>query len=165
MTELKTAEDVITLLDLQPLPGEGGFFRQTYVRSSTDPDGPPETTAIYYLVTPDSFSGLHRLGHDELFHFYLGDPCEMVTYIDGEQPEIIVLGQDLGAGMTVQHLVPAGTWQGTRLRDGGRFALMGTTMTPGFDPRGFELASPDLLAGVPDVAAEQLSRFLAHASH
>ena len=52
--------------------------------------------------------------------------------------EVIVMGHDLRAGMKVQHVVPGGIWQGTRLREGGRFALMGTTMSPGFDYRDYE---------------------------
>jgi predicted cupin superfamily sugar epimerase len=35
--------------------------------------------------------------------------------------------------MRPQVVVPRGVWQGTRLRPGGRFALLGTTMAPGFD--------------------------------
>ena len=140
-----TAEELIALLDLQPLPGEGGYFRQTYVRESTG-DNAPLTTAILYLITPDSFSGLHRLTHDELFHVYLGDPCEMVTFGDDGDVRFTTLGSDLRAGMAIQQLVPAGTWQGTRLLPGGRFALLGTTMTPGYEPAGFELAPSDVLS-------------------
>ncbi|MGI8484495.1 MAG: cupin domain-containing protein [Thermomicrobiales bacterium] len=140
-----TADELIALLDLQPLEGEGGFFRQTY--RQPDPTGTGSlTTAILFLVTPDSYSGLHRLTHDELFHFYLGDPCEMVTFRGAVDLEMTTLGSDLRTGMRVQHLVEAGQWQGTRLRPDGRFALLGTTMTPGFDPAGFELASEETLA-------------------
>ncbi|MGB3306615.1 MAG: cupin domain-containing protein [Thermomicrobiales bacterium] len=155
-----TAEELIALLDLQPLPGEGGYFRQTYIRESTGADV-PLTTAILYLVTPDSFSGLHRLTHDELFHVYLGHPCEMVTFRDGGDVRFTTLGSDLRAGMTVQHLVPAGTWQGTRLVPGGQFALLGTTMTPGYDPAGFELATPDVLSKLPVEDQERVRPFLA----
>ena len=35
-------------------------------------------TAIYYLMTPEAFSAMHRLATDEIFHFYLGDPVEML---------------------------------------------------------------------------------------
>lgn len=143
-----TADEVIALLDLAPLEGEGGFFRQTYVRN----DG-VSTTAILYLVTPDSFSSLHRLSHDELFHAYLGDPCRMLTFRDGDLPVETILGGDLRGGQRIQHLVPAGTWQGTRLVEGGAWALLGTTMTPGFDPAGFEGASDAILAGLsPEIA-------------
>ena len=140
-----TADELITLLDLHPLDGEGGFFRQTYRQPDAQGTG-SLTTAILFLVTPDSFSGLHRLTHDELFHFYLGDPCEMVTFRGAGDLKMTILGSDLRSGMSVQQLVEAGQWQGTRLRAGGRFALFGTTMTPGFDPAGFELACEETLA-------------------
>ncbi|MGB3327879.1 MAG: cupin domain-containing protein [Thermomicrobiales bacterium] len=149
MSSSLTAAEVIALLDLAPLAGEGGLFRQTYVRT-----GEVSTTAILYLVTPETFSSLHRLTHDELFHVYLGDPCRMVTFRDQEAPVETILGGDLRAGQQVQHLVPAGTWQGTRLVDGGAWALLGTTMTPGFDPDGFEPGHDDLLLGYsPEIVA------------
>ena len=150
-----TADEVIALLDLAPLAGEGGFFRQTYIRT-----GEVSTTAIFYLVTPTSFSSLHRLDHDELFHVYLGDPCRMVSFRDGETPTETILGSDLRAGQRIQHLVPAGTWQGTRLVEGGSWALLGTTMTPGFDPAGFEAPTDAMLDGFPPDVAGLLVPFL-----
>ncbi|MGI8404279.1 MAG: cupin domain-containing protein [Thermomicrobiales bacterium] len=139
-----TADELIALLGLQPLEGEGGFFRQTYRQPDATGKG-SLTTAILFMVTPDSFSALHRLTHDELFHYYLGDPCEMVTFRGSDDFELTTLGSDLRGGMKVQQLVEAGQWQGTRLRAGGRFALFGTTMTPGFNPLGFELAGEETL--------------------
>lgn len=150
-----TADEVIALLDLAPLAGEGGFFRQTYIRT-----GEVSTTAILYLVTPTSFSSLHRLDHDELFHVYLGDPCRMMTFRDGETPAETILGNDLRAGQRIQHLVPAGTWQGTRLVEGGAWALLGTTMTPGFNPAGFEAATDALLDGLSSDIATMLRPYL-----
>ena len=146
------ADEVIALLGLEPLPGEGGWFRQTWIAPGSEPGATPVGTAIYYLVTPDSWSALHRLQDDEVFHFYLGDPCTMLTVSpDGELQEIR-LGSDIGAGDYVQHVVPAGWWQGTQLARGGRWALLGTTMAPGFHPDIFELASPGALeAFTPDV--------------
>jgi predicted cupin superfamily sugar epimerase len=47
--------------------------------------------------------------------------------------EVIVLGSDIASGMKLQHVVPGGVWQGSRLKEGGSFALLGTTMSPGFD--------------------------------
>ena len=142
-----TAEDVIALLDLAPLAGEGGFFRQTWIRpAEAAVEREPDGTCIYYLVTPDSFSALHRLRHDEIFHFYLGDPCRMSLIAPDGTVREVTLGHDLRAGMQVQQIVPAGHWQATRLVEGGRFALLGTTMTPGFHPSGFELAQAEVLA-------------------
>lgn len=151
-----TADDVIRELGLEPLPGEGGYFRQTWVSGDRLGAGAlaprygrekPAGTAIYYLVTDaaDGFSAMHRLPTDEVYHFYLGDPVEqLLLHPDGEA-QVVVLGQDLGAGQRVQHVAPAGAWQGTRLVPGGRWALLGTTMAPGFDASDYEAGSRDVL--------------------
>jgi predicted cupin superfamily sugar epimerase len=144
-----TAKMLMDVLGLQPMVGEGGYFRQTWVSAETIPaSGLPARygraksagTAIYYLVTdaPDGFSALHRLPTDEVYHFYLGDPVEqLLLHADG-RTERVILGPDLVGGQCVQHVAPAGSWQGTRLVPGGRVALLGTTMSPGFDPADFE---------------------------
>jgi predicted cupin superfamily sugar epimerase len=152
-----SAADVSRLLDLVPLPGEGGRYRQTWVSGDTLPLGDagsryrgdkPAGTAIYYLVTdaPDGFSALHRLPTDEVYHFYLGDPVEqLLLYPDGHS-DVVVLGQDLLAGQRVQHVAPREVWQGTRLVPGGRWALLGTTMAPGFDISDYEAGDATALA-------------------
>jgi len=129
-----TADEVIARLGLMPLPGEGGFFRETY-RSATK-------TAIYYLLTPDSHSRLHRLPGDEIYHFYLGDPVELLLLRPGGGGEVVVLGTDL----TMQVVAPGGAWQGSRLVPGGRWALLGTTMSPGFEFAHFTPGDADALA-------------------
>src|SRR5437763_822256 len=113
-----SARQLIAALQLQPLPVEGGYYRETY-RSSREwqPSwlGPPFAsprpagTAIYYLLTPDTFSALHRLRSDELFHFYLGDPVD-VLLLDDSGGHIVTLGPDVLGGQQVQALVPAGVW-------------------------------------------------------
>jgi uncharacterized protein len=162
-----TREDVIEQLRLTPLPGEGGYFRQTWCARERVPAGalgaryPRETlvgTAIYYLVTdePDGFSALHRLPTDEVYHFYLGDPVEqLLLHADGRS-EHVVLGQDLAAGQRVQHVAPRDTWQGTRLVPGGHWALLGTTMAPGFDPGDFEIGRRVLLEQLYPGRAERI---------
>ena len=142
------AEDLIRLLGLEPHPAEGGYFRETYRSKETIPAGAlpagyggPRSvaTAIYYLLTPTTFSAMHRLPGDEMFHFYLGDPMEMLQLRPDGEGEVVVLGHDVADGMRPQVLVPEGVWQGSRLRPGGRYALLGTTMSPGFDYADFEL--------------------------
>jgi predicted cupin superfamily sugar epimerase len=135
-----TAEYLIRQLNLKPLPREGGYFAETYrspVEISQNISGRPVSrnlgTAIYYLLTPDTFSSMHQLRGDEVFHFYLGDPVEMLQLKADGTGELIILGPDIERGMRPQALVPGGVWQGSRLAKGGRFALMGTTMSPGFD--------------------------------
>lgn len=156
-----SAQDVIKHLGLQPLPGEGGYFRQTYVVPGMD--GYPATTAILFLVTPESWSGLHRLVGDELFHVYLGDACQMVVLDEHGNLVEYRLGPDIAAGQQVQVLVPGGCWQGTRLLPGGEhgWALLGTTMTPGYRLDQFDLATPETLSSFPPPVREVLGPYLA----
>jgi predicted cupin superfamily sugar epimerase len=164
-----SAKDLIELLNLEPHPSEGGFFRETFrAKERVDasaigpayPDARSIGTAIYFLLTDEAFSALHRVPGDEIFHFYLGDPVEMLMLLPDGSSETIVLGHDLRRGMKVQHLVPGGTWQGSRVVPGGEFALLGTTMSPGFDYADFSLADgDDLIARYPD-RADEIRRLL-----
>ena len=141
-------EKLIELLKLKPLLPEGGYYRQTYISSGRFdsnclPSGygsqHPYGTAIFYLLTcaPNSFSAIHRLPGDEIYHFYLGDPVDMLLLYPDGMGEIVRLGQDIMSGQLVQKVVPAGVWQGARLVSGGFSALMGTTMAPGFLPEDY----------------------------
>jgi predicted cupin superfamily sugar epimerase len=155
-----TAEQVIQLLDLKPLPEEGGYYCETYraVAQNTLIQGDAKVqrslgTCIYYLLTPDQFSGLHRLRYDEIFHFYAGDPVEMLSLAASGKSEVIRLGSRFDLGQKPQHVVSAETWQGTRLAEGGSWALLGTTMAPGFDFADFDLGlRADLTRQYPDRA-------------
>jgi predicted cupin superfamily sugar epimerase len=141
-----TAEQIRELLQMRPHPIEGGYFAETYrgvpvVPRSLLPGYSGDraiSTAIYYLLTPDTFSTMHRVRGDEMFHFYLGDAVEMLQLKADGSGEVIVLGQDIAAGMRLQHIVPGGVWQGLRVRAGGKFALLGTTMAPGFEYEDYE---------------------------
>lgn len=137
-----TAEEIIRKLNLQPLPGEGGYYRETWRSKHTVPaTGLPAGyntdhtlgTCIYYLITPDSFSAMHKLPGPEIWHFYLGDPAEQIQISPGEEIKQMVFGQNIGENQQLQVIVPANTWQATRLVPGGKFALFGTTMSPGFE--------------------------------
>lgn len=137
-----TAESIIKLYDMKPLPGEGGYFSETYRSSDVlDASSLPErygsdkahSTAIFYLLTPDTQSLIHRVLTDEIFHFYLGDPVQMVQLFADGTSKVLFLGHDLQAGQFVQTIIPAWVWQGAYLLEGGNFALMGTTVAPGFD--------------------------------
>ncbi len=150
-----TPERVIELLGLKPLSVEGGYFRQTYsaeeiVDRAALParyrQAKPFGSAIYFLLHGGEFSALHRLLSDELYHFYLGDSVEMLLLYPDGSSEVVVLGSDLEQGQQVQLIVPHETWQGSRLKAGSRFALLGTTMAPGFDPADFELGDREALA-------------------
>lgn len=131
-----TANEIKALLNLEPHPVEGGFYRRTYTSpGSVDLQRGlrAQGTAIYYLLDAGAFSEMHVLESDEIFHFYLGDPVEMLQLHPGGRSSVVILGPDLAAGQQVQVIVPAGVWQGTRLIGEGKVALLGCTVTPGFD--------------------------------
>ena len=130
------ADEIKQLLNLTPHPVEGGWFRRTYASEGTVELARGERaqgTAIYYLLEAGTFSEMHVLDSDEIFHFYLGDAVEMLQLLPDGGSAVLTLGQDLEAGEQVQVVVPAGVWQGTRLKGDGQVALLGCTVTPGFD--------------------------------
>lgn len=163
-------ERLITSLNLEPHPVEGGFFRETYRSRGSIPaaalDAQYEgernySTAIYYLLTPDTFSELHMLPTDEVFHFYLGDAVEMLQLGPAGEARKIIIGPDVLSGERVQLVVPGGIWQGCRLRAGGQFALLGCTVSPGFDFRDYRRGDREcLLREYPgeEVLIKQLTR-------
>jgi predicted cupin superfamily sugar epimerase len=131
-----TADQIKGMLNLARHPVEGGYFRRTYTSAATVelPRGVrPQSTAIYYLLESETFSEMHLLDSDELFHFYLGDPVQMLQLHPDGSSAVFTLGSDLAAGQHVQLLVPSGVWQGMRLIGDGKVALLGCTVTPGFD--------------------------------
>lgn len=156
-----TAEEIIRSLDLKPHP-EGGYYRETYRASGTVPGlgkGKDRvySTGIYYLLVPGAVSKMHRLGWDEMFHFYLGDPVTWVSLAPQGGVRKALLGNRLDRGEEPQLVIPAGTWFGGYLNEGGSFALMGTTVAPGFEFEDFVLGSrEELLAGFPRAKDEIL---------
>jgi len=108
-------------------------------------------TAIYYLLEPGTFSGMHLLRSEELFHFYAGDAVEQVQLFADGTGRRVVIGSDLAAGARPQVLVPRGVWQGARLVAGGAWALLGCTVTPGFEYEDYEDGTAEeLVARWPD---------------
>jgi predicted cupin superfamily sugar epimerase len=157
---MMNASQIIEHLSLEPHPAEGGFFIETY-RSNCQLDfsgldtryeGKRSlNTAIYYLLTPDTCSRMHKLVGDEIFHFYLGDSVEMLNLYPDGRSELIELGQSILAGQVLQHVVPGDVWQGARLKNGGSYALLGTTVAPGFDFVDFKVGDYEsLISAFPD---------------
>lgn len=169
---MSDARRIIEALGLQPHPVEGGYFRETYRSAGQIPPSALPTsystgsgrsfgTAIYYLLTPQTFSELHRLPTEEVFHLYLGGPVRMLQLFPDGTGREIVIGSDVLAGQQPQIIVPPGTWQGSRLEPGVEFALLGATMAPGFDYADYEPGQRSVLAEwYPDHARliEELTR-------
>ena len=165
-----TAEDVKQRLGLRAHPREGGWFVRTYeaeefVEASIFMDGrydgPRRTsTAIYYLLERGTFSEMHRLRSDEIFHHYAGDAVEMLQLHPDGSTRRVAIGGDLAAGERPQVVVARGVWQGSRLRPSGDedaealgWALLGCTVSPGFEFADYESAPrAELIAGWPGAA-------------
>lgn len=131
-------------LGLEALPQEGGFFRRIFTHADTVPGtARPLATTIAFLVTPASFSALHRVDCAENFSLLAGGPAEQFV-LDPETGE--------GGWTTLEDprnrftSVPPGHWQGLRLKEEVPFALFHVTCTPGFLWEGFALAEPKHLA-------------------
>lgn len=155
-----TANEIKKMLKLAPHPREGGWYVRTYQSdeelsplSFADKRyaGPRQTgTAIYYLLEPDTFSEMHRLKSDEIFHFYAGDRVEMLQLGPDGNGQVLAIGNALGCGDRPQVTVPRGIWQGSRLQPGGLWALLGCTVSPGFEFDDYEAGSREvLIAGWP----------------
>ena len=161
---MHTAQQLIAFYNLKPLAVEGGLFARTYlsdesIASEALPhrytQAHPFGTAILVLFTDhaDSFSALHKLPTDEVYHFYMGDPIELTLLHPNGQTELVTMGHDVLRSQKIQHVVSRGVWQGSRLLSGGQYALFGTSMSPGYhhsDYLGGERAS--LIAQYPSAA-------------
>ena len=165
-----TVPQLIERFQMQPLPEEGGMYVQSYLSADLLPAdalparypaaSKPAGTAIYYLLTAEanSFSAVHRLPTDEIYHFYLGDPMETLLLFPDGTSRTEVIGRDVLAGQHVQFVVPAGVWQGSAVAPGGEYTLIGTTMAPGYTTPDYEGGVRDeLIVRYPD-QAERIRR-------
>lgn len=143
-----TASDWIEHLDLQPHP-EGGFYTERYRASTVLPEaalpaafeGPRHAAALIDFCLPgDTFSALHRIRQDELWHFLAGTPLTLHQIAPDGSYRTQVLGHGMEEGMRLQAVVPAGHWFGATVNDPAGYALVGCTTAPAFDFADFELA-------------------------
>lgn len=151
-----TADKLIERLGMQKIPDEGAWFALTYESKDRLPAGGLPSrygasrlagTAIYALVTRTDFSAMHRLKTDEIWHFYAGDPIELLLLHPEGRSEVLVLGADVLAGQAPQFAVPAGVWMGARPLGGSpdAYSLFGCTLAPGFDYADYEPGYRDVL--------------------
>jgi len=142
---------LIAHFGLAPLPVEGTLFKATY-------SGPGHSSSAMlglYCDEPPSHSLFHRLSTDEVWHFHSGDPLRLLLLHPDGSREVVILGSDPLSGQQVQWVVPAGTWQAGHLLPGGRYALFGCTLTPGFSAAMFEGGSAaELLQSHPQCATD-----------
>jgi hypothetical protein len=125
------AQELIDTLALEPHP-EGGWFRQVFkseerVTRVRDDANRSALTTIYFLLVEGTYSAWHRVESDEVWHFYEGDPLELLT-----SNGVVRLDAD----HRVQ-VIKAREWQAARPL--GAYALVGCTVGPGFEFDDFEM--------------------------
>ncbi len=162
------AEQIRTMLGLEPHP-TCGYVAETYrsperiaAGGLPEPfaDGRPIGTALSFMVTHGRPVHLHRIRNDQLYHFQLGDPIEvLMLFADGTYGEATV-GSDLAAGHVLHLFLPGGTFHTARLVDGGDWFLGASTEWPGVEPADVEPGHIDDLAARFPAVADRLRSFL-----
>src|SRR5437899_10528961 len=163
MIDNLTADEVRRLLNLQP-HATCGFVRVTFYRENRVApgglpppfaEGRPVGSALYFMVTPDRPVRLHRIRNDQLYHYYLGDPIEvLMLHADGTSKRVIV-GPDLRGEQRVQLLIPGNTFHTARvIPESFRGWFLGaSTEWPGVAPDDVEIGDVEALAAkYPDLA-------------
>src|SRR5438094_4453426 len=158
-----TAEEIRTLLKLEP-HATCGFVRLTFVSQrriapgGLPPpfvDGRPAGSALYFMVTPDAPVRLHRIRNDQLYHYYLGDPIELLMLHGNGLTEHVVVGSDLRGGQCVQLLIPGNTFHTARVIGRRRWFLGASTEWPGVERVDVVVGDVEALAAkYPDAAAD-----------
>ncbi len=136
-----TADEIKALLHLEPHPVEGGWYRRTYTSNVSVAllrGVRPYGTAIYYLLEEGTFSEMHVLVSDEIFHFYLRRSSgDAATAIPMAAPLFLLLDQISRLVSTCNSSCrPAyGRARASSMmaKLSGKVALLGCTVTPGFD--------------------------------
>lgn len=153
MTE---AEIIAKQLQLQPHP-EGGYFKETYrspgyikeTSLSEDISGIRNySTAIYFLLTSETFSAFHRIKQDEIWHFYKGSPIKLHVISEKGDYKYIIIGNNLENGELPQYVVNAKDWFAAEVIGTNKYSLLGCTVSPGFDFKDFELAERKALTSI-----------------
>jgi predicted cupin superfamily sugar epimerase len=132
-----TGDEIIAHLGMKPHP-EGGHYVETFRAPG---EGRSSGTAIYFLLKAGERSHWHRVDADEIWHHYAGAPLELSLSDDGKSVRHLRLGTDFGVGEQPQAVVPRHVWQAARSL--GAWTLVGATVSPGFEFKGFEMAPPD----------------------
>jgi uncharacterized protein len=158
-----SADELRKLLQLEP-NATCGFVRLTFLSKQSIAagglpapfaDGRPLGSALYFMVTPAAPVRLHRIRNDQLYHYYLGDPIELLMLHADGSTERIVVGPDLRGGQRVQQLIPGSTFHTARLIGRRRWFLGASTEWPGVVPADVEIGDLDELAAkYPAVAAD-----------
>lgn len=156
------AEALIQTLALAPHP-EGGFYKEVYRADGVISKAalPSQfsgdrhyATSIYFLLKAGQRSCFHKINQDEGWHFYEGVTLAIHVISPQGEYSVTTLGRNLAQGDVFQTIVPAGHYFAAELLDRNakpeQFALVGCTVSPGFDFADFTMPNEqELLAEFP----------------
>jgi predicted cupin superfamily sugar epimerase len=157
-------QDVERLLDLKP-NATCGYVRVTFMSQqriapgglpAPFESGRPMGSALYFMLTPQEPVKLHRIRNDQFYHYYLGDPIEVLMMLTDGSTQHHVVGPDLRAGHTVQLFIPGSTFHTARVIGTRKWFLGGSTEWPGVEPQDVELGNADELVKKYPGVAEQI---------
>ena len=146
---MQTARYWIEKLKLEKHP-EGGYFREVYRADETIPKHSlherysgerNHSTSIYFLITNKKFSAFHRIKSDETWHFYTGSTITIHTINESGKYSTVKLGSNPEKGEVFQFTIPHSTWFAASVDEPDLFALVGCTVSPGFNYDDFELGN------------------------
>jgi uncharacterized protein len=164
MPDNVTADEIRTVLQLEPNQ-TCGFVRETYKSDlaiapgglpAPFQSGRPLGSALYFMVTPEAPVKLHRIKNDQLYHYYLGDPIEVLLLRENGDSELVVVGPNIVGGEIVQLFIPGNTFLTARITGKRRWFLGGSTEWPGLVPsEDVELGNVEALAAkYPEASAD-----------
>jgi predicted cupin superfamily sugar epimerase len=141
---------------------EGGHYRRIYESTSQVPFASERrpraaATSIYYLLRDGEFSRWHRIDADEIWHWYEGEPLQMLRYDPRDNQFTMHRLGPVEHDSAPVFVVPAGCWQAARPL--GTYALVGCTVAPGYEWRGFTTLreTPEIAERLRDIDADLLA--------
>jgi predicted cupin superfamily sugar epimerase len=169
MPESVTANEIKTLLKLEP-NATCCFVRETYKSDlmiapgglpAPFEDGRPLGSALYFMVTPDAPVKLHRIKNEQLYHYYLGDPIEVLLLRENGDSELVIVGPNIVGGHVLQLFIPGNTFHTARVTGKRRWFLGASTEWPGVvvRDRDVELGDVEQLATKYPEAAADIRKF------
>lgn len=145
------AKQYIQKLQLKKHP-EGGCYREVYRAAEMFYiDTPPKalkrnaSTSIYFLLEGKQVSKFHKLKSDEQWHFYDGSSVKIYVIDDKGKLTEFVLGNKIDDGKLFQLVIKKNNWFAAELINKRGYALIGCTISPGFDFNDFELADKETM--------------------
>jgi predicted cupin superfamily sugar epimerase len=157
-------DEVRKILNLEP-NATCGYVRVTFISKqriapgglpAPFESGRPAGSALYFMLTPEEPVKLHRIRNDQFYHYYLGDPIEVLMMLTDGTTQHHIVGPDIRAGHQVQLFIPGNTFHTARVIGSRRWFLGGSTEWPGVEPADVELGKMDELAAKYPSVAEQI---------